>query len=752
MEGFSCQPLLDRITHVMVKTGAIRDFAKLKDSIDQVRYCFTTELQYDRDIKFNIMKEVNQLAGAFYDKCADHGKDEEMALQAKSKGSRAYLKKRDSEAHEEFTKCLRLAPQHSNLVSLAYANRSAVLFQMARYTECIQDIKCAELANYPDILLHKILVRRMWCYLHMGNIDAVNEALISCKQYLGKVPEQAKEKFESSILEIETALKNNKVKTDYREANIIKDAPELHMGESTKLKYMSSAFELKESLDQGRHIVAGKDIPKGNVVFTEKPYAAILLPEYHLSHCHTCCAPAMNPVPCPGCRDAIFCDEDCLSQSRSWHQYECQLLHILSIVGIAHLALRVLLVAGWDLCQEVLTESPPSGVGGVSSNGIYNGNTKKEKYRSVYHLMPHLTNVVPEDLVQYSVAGLLLTTVLGDKTDFIINAQKSLTALDKKEVSYEDACCRVAVVAMRHIAQLVSNAHAITQIMPQNKNNKSKVEQVNQKRVASAIYPSASLMNHSCQPNILNSFRKDILVIHSTKDIKTGDQIYNCYGPHFNRQTREERQKALKMQYFFTCKCLPCTDASYIEREARWTGFVCDLCNGCARWIVGEESDGIGVLSCLTCHTLEVPPQHLVNICTQVNEIFDEGEEALQKSNALSAVMQFQKAISLATGVYLPENEYYINMQDQLARALGEMGDYNGCCQELRKGLNSTKKRFGTESVEYGHELLKFCDALKICVIDNNQIASELASVEKELDKIFSINYGVQWQKYLKLS
>lgn len=754
MEGFSCQPLLDRISHVVVKTGGIRDFAKLKNSIDQIRYCFTAELQYDRDIKFNIRKEVNQLVDAFYTKCADHGKDEELALLAKNKGSKAYLKKRDLEAHEEFSKCLRLAPkQDSNLVSLAYANRSAVLFQMTRYTDCLHDIKRAVSSNYPDALLHKILTRRMWCYMRLGNIDAVRETLISCKQHLEVVPEQAKEKFKSSILEIESALENNKVQPEHKKENMSLELPKLFMGENTNVKSMSSLFELRESLDQGRHIVSRKDVAKGNAVFVEKPYAAILLPEYHLSHCHTCFAPAMNPVPCSGCRDAIFCNEECLTQSRSWHHYECQMLHILSSVGIAHLALRVLLVAGWDLCQEIASESPPQSVIGVGSDGLYNGNTKKEKYRAVYHLMPHLTEVVPEDLIQYSVAALLLSKVLGDKTDFIVNAQNSMTALEKEEVSYDDACCRVAAIAMRHIAQLVSNAHAITMIMPQTKKDKSKVDQVNQKRIGSAIYPTASLMNHSCKPNIINSFIKDFLIIHTTLDIKTGDQIYNCYGPHFNRQTREERQQALKMQYFFTCKCVPCTDARDIEREARWTGFVCDSCGGCARWIVGDESEGgIGVLSCLTCRTLEAPPQQLINTCTQVNEIFDQGEEALQRGNAELAVTQLQNAISMAKGVYLPENEHYINMQDMLARALGEMSDYDNCCQALRNVLKSTMRRYGIESVEYGHELLKFADILRICIVYNRQLQSELVSVEKQLDKIFSINYGSQWKSYLRIS
>lgn len=61
----------------------------------------------------------------------------------------------------------------------------------------------------------------------------------------------------------------------------------------------------------------------------------------------------MFPGRCSSCCDAIFCNEDCRKASRLWHQYECGILHILSSVGIAHLALRVLLVTRWKLHCDV---------------------------------------------------------------------------------------------------------------------------------------------------------------------------------------------------------------------------------------------------------------------------------------------------------------------------------------------------------------------------------------------------------------
>jgi len=66
----------------------------------------------------------------------------------------------------------------------------------------------------------------------------------------------------------------------------------------------------------------------------------------------------------------------------------------------------------------------------------------------------------------------------------------------------------VSSVLLKHILQLISNGHAITKINAiadkYNKYYKNKLFLQEQDRIATAIYPSASMMNHSCDPNIIN--------------------------------------------------------------------------------------------------------------------------------------------------------------------------------------------------------------------------------------------------------
>jgi hypothetical protein len=62
----------------------------------------------------------------------------------------------------------------------------------------------------------------------------------------------------------------------------------------------------------------------------------------------------------------------------------------------------------------------------------------------------------------------------------------------------------IGSLLLRHICQLVCNAHAITEIERIQTSQASPIDTSSQVRVATAIYPTASLMNHSCDPTIIS--------------------------------------------------------------------------------------------------------------------------------------------------------------------------------------------------------------------------------------------------------
>ncbi|XP_060048091.1 histone-lysine N-methyltransferase SMYD3 [Erinaceus europaeus] len=74
--------------------------------------------------------------------------------------------------------------------------------------------------------------------------------------------------------------------------------------------------------------------------------------------------------------------------------------------------------------------------------------------------------------------------------------------------------------------------------------------------VGVGIYPSMSLLNHSCDPNCCIVFSGPHLLLHAVRDIKAGDELTICYLDML--MTSEGRRKQLRDQYCFECDCFRC--------------------------------------------------------------------------------------------------------------------------------------------------------------------------------------------------
>ena len=63
----------------------------------------------------------------------------------------------------------------------------------------------------------------------------------------------------------------------------------------------------------------------------------------------------------------------------------------------------------------------------------------------------------------------------------------------------------VSGILLRNMLQLICNGHAITRLNLATSESE-KIFTEYQCRIATAIYPSASMMNHSCDSNIINRY------------------------------------------------------------------------------------------------------------------------------------------------------------------------------------------------------------------------------------------------------
>lgn len=623
-----------------------------------------------------------------------------------------------------YTESVICAPEVGPELSLAFGNRSAALFHMGQYQEANSDIKLALKHKYPKNLEYKLHQRQGQCLIRIGLYTEALQSLEKCEAALAvglKLTEDKKEAIIRDIAAVRTeavTLKEAQDKQDNVCSNEkMKPYP---VFSNPRLPYSNPKLSLETSNDRvrGRFVTTSADISTGEVLFSESPYSSVLLSEHYSSHCHSCYTPLLSAISCRKCSQPRYCGEEC--REASWtlhHQWECSSLELLHGVGVGHLAVRTLLVTGREKLEKI-KKAVKAGMYEVSEG---------DEYSRVFNLQVHIDKLGEDELFQYVVTAGLLAIFIQKQTTFF--TPKSPDQVIRNSVAggggkVDDSVVKYAGgLLLRHLAQLICNAHAITELVETGTD-------VKQVRVATAIYPSASMMNHSCKPAIINSFQGSRLVVRAVRDLKSGDEVSNCYGPHYRRHGYQERQEMLLSQYMFRCKCAACTDPKERQFLAKFSATKCDNCEG--------------PVVDLTCGD-----------CGESNEAFDlidEVEADLDRMGiSLLEIGQFNKAIdklreceSKKEKRVYRHNEDLIRVRDSLARCFAELGRFDEAEILLKKTLETNCERYGSNSIEYGNELLKFTDVLtaKLNNCQLNATKSDLIVNLKKAAAIFELHWG----------
>ena len=76
--------------------------------------------------------------------------------------------------------------------------------------------------------------------------------------------------------------------------------------------------------------------------------------------------------------------------------------------------------------------------------------------------------------------------------------------------------------------------------------------------VGDGLYPTACLLNHSCDSNVYKYFSGSTIVVLAAKNIEMGDEVTEGYFPHVQVCPRDERRGWLAEHYLFLCQCPAC--------------------------------------------------------------------------------------------------------------------------------------------------------------------------------------------------
>ncbi|KAL4717853.1 hypothetical protein ACJJTC_001002 [Scirpophaga incertulas] len=703
-----------------------------------------------RQMQNSYAKKINDLDTA--KKCDD------VSLLWRQRGNEKFRANLVEESYRCYCESVIYALQDGPMYSLALANRSAALLRMKRFLECLEDIQLALDSGYPQEQRHKLLLRRADCYMELGLCEDARTAFAAASEHataLKLAPLHAAE-FDRHLKILKAKLESIKVTEKENEISL----PTCLHGENDDFIAASNALELRRSDSCGRYVVAREGLKRGDILFSEEPYAWVTLPRDNLQgySCETCCQTEVNPVPCTSCSRSVYCSTECRSRAAElFHKWECTACqaNIFPTIGIAHLALRVLLISagkGFPSVPISATETTTasdlfSAYENVDNITIY----KKDSppFYRMFNLITNFEKMNSSDYIQYALTAIMLTFYLEEYTSFFefleFRIPHNLSSLHLRIFA--------ASVLLRAMGQLVCNGHAaLTLTLCEDEDSRMEnghASTISEREVrrATAIYPSAAMMNHSCDPNIINTFYKGRLVVVCGREIGAGGEVLNCYGPHRSREPASHRRTALRAQYMFTCTCSVCVDADRRDFVYLFSAYACQTCKG----PVICNPDINGTTHCIQCGS-DFKIERAMETLERAKELLSDSRQA---GTSAERCEKAHSALKLQQLVWHRHHTSLRESADKVARLYADFGDFSRSVELIKQNIQSLEYQYGSFSAEVAHELRKLSNVMLERIVstphslDYREWCLETHKILKKAVQLTELNYG-SWESLVK--
>jgi tetratricopeptide (TPR) repeat protein len=262
----------------------------------------------------------------------------------KEYGNKAYQEGKDIEALHFYTQAVIAAPcdektGKSKELSVALANRSAVLFSLKAFALALDDIRLALESGYPEDLHFKLLERKAKILMYFKQFSDAQKVYKDLVKSLdnAKIDSTKKLKVQKDAQAALTYFQ--KAPSVYNDPNVVmKDQLDLPKIPDKNKKYpaLSHAVCFKYEPGRGRFAIAQREIKVGEFICVESPIVSHPLPEYMGSNCSHCFKAMKAPLPCPVCSKVLFCSYNCREKALStYHPYECKIFDFLIASGIS---------------------------------------------------------------------------------------------------------------------------------------------------------------------------------------------------------------------------------------------------------------------------------------------------------------------------------------------------------------------------------------------------------------------------------
>ncbi|XP_050582386.1 SET and MYND domain-containing protein 4-like isoform X1 [Bombus affinis] len=506
-------------------------------------------------------------------------KNEEDSIHYREEGNQHFVMGDDNEAIKYYTMSLAYA-NDNELMSYAYANRSAALYRKQMFKECLIDIDAALSLGYPEEKRKNLKERGakaieeikkrlqltkddhidIETLKNMCLSEKINEEPGGVRYRNGKVKLSEDTSKNFSINEKKDLINDsNGISKDNdmekRLRYLADEGPlKLAYGPSKEAPAASDGISISFSEKYGRHLVATKEFKPGDVVTIENPYAYVIYTQRYYTHCHHCLSRSYNLIPCSHCPVAQYCSEKC--RKLAWemaHQIECPIMalvgNLLNVdkdkIRMLTKIIRFLIVVTskgkkFDelrVDMELAESNPDNRSAGFTDEGILDSTSA----RSALSLATNMTTRPLIGISAFACISALAAILLATQTNFFCNKYE----VDQlKDISNYPKIIFSGSLMFRACVIMSSNCFS--------------VQQEPGIKTGSGLYVTHSLYNHSCAPNTFRHFEELTMITRALRPIYPGDQIFTNYGAAYAYMTKSERREKIIQDYFFECDCIAC--------------------------------------------------------------------------------------------------------------------------------------------------------------------------------------------------
>ncbi|XP_016842058.1 SET and MYND domain-containing protein 4 isoform X2 [Nasonia vitripennis] len=472
-------------------------------------------------------------------------KDSQTSINLRHEANRIFISNKNNvdkllTSWELYSKAIAIAPNTSQELSLAYANRSAVLFCFKKFEECIGDINHALELNYPTHLKGKLLFRKIECLYFLSNVIDIKSTIKEAKCWLEdinlSINEKNKLEEKLQIMESKGALLIPLFKNENKKETIFPN-----IVYNKLIPCASDALDVKYSDKFGRHIITTRKINAGDILIIEKPYATMLIPEKAYTHCSQCLNVYWALIPCEFCIHAMYCSKRCKNEAwKQYHDIECAAAGYLLELDFNKCALFSMRLSILALRELGSVNNLRSSHKDAISEEIFQSN----KYHSLFTLVTNTGKRSISDLFERALnAAFILYYLCTNTTLFGKKFESEISQIStNKDATY------VGGLILRNMQIIPSNIHSYEEEC-----------RINTIDIGVSAQPFCSLINHSCDPNVSRCSTGNGMLIYALVPIEPGSQIFDNYGSHYAVMNKFEREVKLK-QYYFKCECRACKE------------------------------------------------------------------------------------------------------------------------------------------------------------------------------------------------